>query len=135
MKFSKPRRLSYKETVRFHGHDGPFLALGYRLGTYILRTMKPSGIMDLRIRVRIKRQKPYTCVLDGLQCSTFATLGKGNLAVHKARGRSLTIYASKGRITRTFRITALAFDICFQADDLKKAAHRILRMRAEDLWH
>ena len=80
MKHRRPRPLSYSETVRFHGHDGPFLALGYRLGKFLMRLLKPRGIMDLKITVKTKMKKPYTCILDGLQCATFATLGKGNLA-------------------------------------------------------
>jgi formylmethanofuran dehydrogenase subunit E len=134
MIFRRPRSLSYEETIRFHGHDGPFLALGYRLGRFLVRTMKPAGVMGLRITVRLKTKKPHTCMLDGLQCSTLATLGKGNLLVQRSWGRGITVYVNMGRRMRTFRITPLALDICFDAIDLKKAARRILRMQARDLW-
>jgi formylmethanofuran dehydrogenase subunit E len=134
MKFRKPRGLNYADAIRFHGHDGPFLALGYRLGRYLMKTMKPAGIMDLRIRVRIKRQKPYTCVLDGLQCSTFATLGKGNLLVQRSSGKGITVYIHKAGNTRRFKMTALAMDICLRADDLRKAARKILRTDVRLLW-
>lgn len=73
-------------------------------------------------------------MLDGLQCSTFATLGKGNLVVRKSSGRSVAVRVNKGRKTWTFKITLRALDICLHADDLAKSARRILRMRASDLW-
>ncbi|UCF69673.1 MAG: formylmethanofuran dehydrogenase subunit E family protein [candidate division WOR-3 bacterium] len=134
MKFKRPQNLTYTETIRFHGHDGPFLALGYRLGRFVVRTMRPTGIMDLRIRVTMKTAKPYTCILDGLQCSTLATVGKGNLSVHRSSGRAITINVYKGRTRKAFKIKPHALDICLNAVDLGKAARRILRMQARDLW-
>ncbi len=134
MKFKRPQSLTYRETIRFHGHDGPFLALGYRLGRFVVRTMKPVGIMDLRIRVTMKTVKPYTCVLDGLQCSTLATVGKGNLSVHGSNGQAITVHVRMGRARKTFKIKPYALDICLNAVDLSKAARRVLRMQTRDLW-
>ena len=130
----KPKNLSYAETIRFHGHDGPFLALGYCLGKFLIRTMKPKAIMELRIRVRTQARKPYTCVVDGLQCSTHATLGKGNISIVPSRRRGITVNVTKGRLSRCFRATGLATEICLNAKDLCKAARKILRMPVSELW-
>jgi formylmethanofuran dehydrogenase subunit E len=134
MRFKKPRSLSYQDTVRFHGHDGPFLALGYRLGRYVAKAMKPSGIMDLMITVKTKVMKPYTCLLDGLQCSTFATVGKGNLFVVSHTGDDIVVEIKKGKLVRRYRMTRKSWDICLHAEDLPKAARKILRMPIAELW-
>lgn len=134
MKHSRPSKLSYRETIRFHGHDGPFLALGYRLGKYLVRELKPKGIMDLRITVKTRVKKPYTCLLDGLQCATLATLGKGNLIVKDVPGGAIVVYAQKGSRVKKYAMTEPAKEICFAARDLQKAARKILRTPVKEMW-
>ena len=134
MKYKKPRSLNYSETVRFHGHDGPFLALGYRLGRFLVKTLRPQGIMDLRVTVTARMHKPLTCVLDGLQCSTLATLGKGNLITKKARGRQIHVRVAKGTRILRFRMSPKAWDICTTAVHLERAARKILRTPINQLW-
>jgi formylmethanofuran dehydrogenase subunit E len=135
MNRKRPRPLSYRETVRFHGHDGPFLALGYRLGKFLTGLLKPRSIMDLKITVKTRMKKPYTCILDGLQCATFATLGKGNLVPENVDGSDIFVHVRKGRQVLKFRMSRLSWEICAQADDLEKAARRVLRTAVEELWH
>jgi formylmethanofuran dehydrogenase subunit E len=134
MKYRRVRNLNYTETVRFHGHDGPFLAVGYRLGRYLVKKLRPPGIMGLRITVKTRIQKPFTCVLDGLQCSTFATFGKGNLVVKNVSGRKILVCVEKGTKVLKFRMTQKAWDVCHVAVDLEKAARKILRMPINQLW-
>ena len=134
MKHRRPRNLSYSETVRFHGHDGPYLALGYRLGRYLVKKLEPKGIMGLRITVKTAMQKPFTCVLDGLQCSTFATLGKGNLITKSTRRPEIIVSVRKGTRVLKFRMSRTAWGICSNAVDLEKAARKILRTPVNELW-
>lgn len=134
VQYKKQRHLDYKDTVRFHGHDGPFLALGYRLGRFLVRKLKPKGIMSLQVRVRTRIQKPYTCVLDGLQCATRATMGKGNIVVIDNATGDIRVHAQCGRRSVRCRMSPLAWDICRMADDLEKAARRVLRIPIDSLW-
>lgn len=71
--------LSYGETVKFHGHDGPFLALGYRAGKLAIKELKPEGIMGMECTIETVYKKPFICVVDGIQSSTYCTFGKGIL--------------------------------------------------------
>jgi len=72
--------LRYEDAVRFHGHKGPFMTLGYRAGlTAILKLTRNP--FDLTCTVKIPLRKPFSCVLDGIQCSCGCTLGKLNLKV------------------------------------------------------
>ena len=134
MKRRRPRNLNYAETVRFHGHDGPFLAVGYRLGRYLVKELRPQGIMGLRITVKTRMRKPLTCVLDGLQCSTFATFGKGNLIAKNVTRRGILVCVEKGTRVLEFRMTPKAWDVCCTAVDLEKAARKILRTPIDELW-
>ncbi len=134
MKFSKPKGLSYQETIRFHGHNGPFLALGYRLGKFLVKRHKPKGIMDFKITVKTNLKKPFTCLIDGLQCSTMATLGKGNISAINSGKPSITITVRMRGERFDYEITKQAFDLCCTATDLNKAAKRILVMPASHLW-
>ena len=134
MRFRKPKHLTYPETVRFHGHDGPFLALGYQLGKYLSKQLKPRGIMGLRISAHLRNRKPYTCLLDGIQCSTFATLGKGNIRVRNVAREHIVVKATSGKKSLKCTITERAWSICFTALDLERSARRILRMPITELW-
>lgn len=134
MKFQRPKILTYQETIRFHGHNGPFLALGYRLGIFLTKKLKPQGIMNFKITVKAKLEKPFTCIIDGLQCSTFATLGKGNITVKKNRGGEIFVSVQKGKKIYKYRITEGAMEICFNAEDLEKAANKIFRTQPKNLW-
>ncbi|MEO0078630.1 MAG: formylmethanofuran dehydrogenase subunit E family protein, partial [candidate division WOR-3 bacterium] len=70
---------------RFHGHIGPWLALGVRAG---LRAWEKLGVryQDLVACVRCPDRTPYTCFLDGIQFSSGCTMGKGNIRHQAAEG-------------------------------------------------
>ena len=73
--------LTLEEAVRFHGHLGPWLVVGYKVGELAKRLLNPKDYNELKCTVRIPRQVPFTCSIDGVQASTSCTLGKMNLAV------------------------------------------------------
>jgi formylmethanofuran dehydrogenase subunit E len=133
MKSRLPKPLDYRSTIRFHGHNGPFLALGYRFGEFLVKKHRPTGIMDFKITVRTRLKKPYTCLIDGLQCSTFATTGKGNLIV-KSYPRDILVTVKKSGKEYRYAIRKEALRICLGADDLKRSADQILKTSAGKLW-
>jgi formylmethanofuran dehydrogenase subunit E len=90
--------------------------------------------MDMRITVTVKPQKPYTCIIDGLQCATVATMGKGNMTLRKGR-RDIRVAVRKGKEHYCYRITQKALHLCTGADPLPTAALKILRTPARALWN
>jgi len=74
--------LTFRDAGVFHGHMGPFLALGYAAGRIAVLALKPESEFDLLAEIYIPLKRPYSCVIDGVQCSTKCTLGKLNLKVH-----------------------------------------------------
>ncbi|RKZ23985.1 hypothetical protein DRQ16_00690 [bacterium] len=116
--------LDYKHAIDFHGHEGPFLALGYKIGEYAREKLKPSGIMDLRALIFLKKiEKPYTCVLDGIQCSTTCTLGKGNIEVREGDGWRVEIEGKNGKVI--FVIKEETIEYFLSRDDLERTAEEV----------
>jgi formylmethanofuran dehydrogenase subunit E len=65
---------------RFHGHIGPFLAVGLRMGLAANERIGRDP-MGMKATVRVEGRPPRSCVVDGIQYSTGCTLGKGNIAI------------------------------------------------------
>lgn len=72
-------RISLKEAIKFHGHLGPYLVLGLLAGEVALKKLKCKQYFGLQVRVWGANKKPKSCLIDGLQLSTGATYGKGNI--------------------------------------------------------
>ncbi len=62
----------------FHGHIGPWLALGLRAGLLARRRLTRNPF-QLRAVVRCPERRPYTCFIDGVQFASGCTMGKGNI--------------------------------------------------------
>jgi formylmethanofuran dehydrogenase subunit E len=72
--------------TEFHGHDGPFMIIGLRLGIPALKLLGCRGWFDLECEVRLNWSPPDSCVIDGVQGSTGCTMGKKNISVVEQQG-------------------------------------------------
>lgn len=69
-----------KEAVDFHGHLGPFLVIGVRMGLIGLRELKTTrGDSKLQATTHLKHAVPFSCTIDGIQMTTQCTVGNGKL--------------------------------------------------------
>lgn len=104
MKTIDPENVSLRDLIEhgteFHGHLGPFLVLGIRMGLLALKDLGSSGHKDVEARVKTGTTPPISCLVDGIQISTGCTMGKGNIvtenlgiaeATFSADGKSLTL--------------------------------------------
>ncbi|MBM3249509.1 MAG: hypothetical protein FJZ09_01510 [Candidatus Omnitrophica bacterium] len=82
-------KITLKEAVRFHGHLGPYLVLGLLAGEAALKRLNCRKFFGLEVKVRGAGEKPRSCLVDGLQLSTGATYGKGN--IEKLDGKKISI--------------------------------------------
>lgn len=83
------KRITLSEALKFHGHLGPYLVLGILAGEFALKRLRCKKYFVLEVRVWGTNKKPKSCFIDGLQLSTGATYGKGN--IHKLDGRKIKI--------------------------------------------
>lgn len=68
------------QVVQFHGHLGPAVVAGARMGMTALRAVDAKGYFDVEVVCEGPLAKPpQSCFLDGLQLGTGATLGKRTL--------------------------------------------------------
>ncbi|MDD5155321.1 MAG: formylmethanofuran dehydrogenase subunit E family protein [Candidatus Omnitrophica bacterium] len=72
-------KISLNEAIKFHGHLGPWLVLGLVMGEYALKKLKANKYFGLKVKVWGANRRPKSCLIDGLQLSTGATYGKGNI--------------------------------------------------------
>ncbi|MBI3991476.1 MAG: formylmethanofuran dehydrogenase subunit E family protein [Candidatus Omnitrophica bacterium] len=75
----KKEKLTLQEAVEFHGHLGPYLVLGILAGEVALKKLKFKKHFGIDVKVWGASKKPKSCLIDGLQLSTGATYGKGNI--------------------------------------------------------
>jgi formylmethanofuran dehydrogenase subunit E len=66
--------------VQLHGHLGPSVVAGARMGMIGLHAVEAQGYFDVEVTCEGPLAKPpQSCFLDGLQAATGATVGKRNL--------------------------------------------------------
>lgn len=65
-----------------HGGAGPWVVAGYRMGERALKDLAlPVGSSDLEVVHESPKKVEYSCIADGVQAATGASLGKLNLAL------------------------------------------------------
>jgi len=73
------KRISLEEAIKFHGHLGPYLVLGLLAGELALKKLRYKKYFGLDVKIWGANKRPKSCLIDGLQLSTGATYGKGNI--------------------------------------------------------
>ena len=66
---------------RFHGHLGPYVTVGLRMGLVAKRVL--GDYHGLKATVYCDLEPPMRCVLDGIQFSSCCTFGKGNISARE----------------------------------------------------
>ena len=80
-----------------HGHLGPFLVAGIRMGLLALRELQSSGYFGLRAESEAGRTTPLSCLNDGVQIGSGCTAGKGNLHIVGEGGPRVRFITDDGR--------------------------------------
>jgi formylmethanofuran dehydrogenase subunit E len=84
--------MDYQEIVRFHGHDCPGLAMGYRMAQAGMNALKALRSEDEEVVAIVENN---ACGVDALQCVTGCTFGKGNLIFRDYGKHVYTLYSRK----------------------------------------
>lgn len=69
-----------KRARELHGHLGPFLVVGVRIGEYAKKTLKG----EMKVSVKVPMITPLSCIIDGIQASTQCTVGNGKLSIEES---------------------------------------------------
>ncbi len=121
----------------FHGHLGPYLVFGLRMGLLARRRLGFEGHFDLRVTARTGSETPVSCMVDGLQISTGATLGKGNIEVRPPRDGRPSARFETGEKELEIALAGPALQLVREMGDdeaTRRAARRAVEMEEERLF-
>jgi len=82
--------LEIKKAETLHGHLGPFLVIGVRIGEVAKRILKVESNEKLRATAKIPLETPFSCILDGIQSTTQCTVGNQKLKIENSQ-REITV--------------------------------------------
>lgn len=121
--------------ARFHGHLGPFVVVGFRMGELANKSLgaDPFGKTAL---VLTGGKPPRSCVIDGIQLSSGCTLGKGGIAVVD-QGEVASIFLSKagGKSLRVrLRGPILERIVAMSRDEMEALATELYSKSDEELF-
>ena len=71
----------FKKAEDFHGHLGPFLAIGVKMGLTGLNQLEIIKNKSLTIAASLPLRVPFSCIIDGLQITTSCTIGNRKLTL------------------------------------------------------
>jgi pyrimidine-specific ribonucleoside hydrolase len=87
-------------TDEFHGHLGVFSIVGAKMGIRA-REIFGVGPDELRVTTYAGARPPYSCLTDGIQVSTGATLGMGTISLAAdSVVKPSAVFSHKGRSVR-----------------------------------
>jgi formylmethanofuran dehydrogenase subunit E len=88
----------------FHGHLGPYVVLGYRMGRLALQTGGSHGHFDVSAEVHSILKPPRSCLIDGVQLGSGCTLGKRNITIEEYDGSPYAIFRTSSGTVVTVRV-------------------------------
>jgi len=116
MRVETPKKRDWSQNlldkaIDFHGHGGPFMVVGLRMGLMALEKLDAHGYFDLSCRAMLHWGPPDSCVIDGIQISSGCTMGKHNIkvedhdgiAVEFTRGDRILDISLKSKVLKRIR--------------------------------
>jgi formylmethanofuran dehydrogenase subunit E len=116
---------------RFHGHLGPYVAIGAKMGADAVENQGLPKYFGVVVSATCPASPPHSCLLDGLQVGTGATMGKRNLSIVDGKEIAVTIRGEESGKRVTYRIKESV-----QAELLKWAQEEIdVEKRGQWIYH
>lgn len=116
--------MDLKNLKKFHGHLGPFVVLGCKMGESAKKILK-GGNRNLTAQAWIIMKPPVSCLLDGIQVASGCTIGRGNLKIVPAKSpKSIKIAFQKGKNRLEYKLRTI--------NSLK--IKKIINSKVEDLF-
>ena len=98
-----------KRFAEFHGHLGPYLIVGMKMGDLSNELLGKesgagSGHSHKKAIVKTGTTPPISCIIDGIQCSSGCTLGKGNIEILDQKLPEATFILGEKQLTLKLKI-------------------------------
>ncbi len=131
--------MSSDETLRriseFHGHLGPFVVVGYRMGGVANRLLGTDAFAKTAVALT-GGKPPQSCVIDGIQLSSGCTIGKGTIGLID-QGEVASIFLSKKDrrwVKISLRQDKLEEISSVQHGDMEELARKLYSLGDEELF-
>jgi formylmethanofuran dehydrogenase subunit E len=131
------RTYSVADLAAFHGHLGPYIVLGYRIGRYI-RTTFCDDPFRLTARVYCSGTPPESCIVDGVQIGSGCTLGKRNIEIVESDSLTCVFEADGEKITvipKPFGTPARGEDYAAKIEEIAEAMYSFTDEDLFDIQH
>lgn len=131
-----------RKATELHGHLGPFLVIGVRMGIIGVRELKAKDNGNaLRVTAMLKYSVPFSCVIDGIQVTTRCTIGNQKLKLIDSSGiRAEFELQQREKVTVTVNPTAFnklksrLLSENVSQEETEKLAYMIASMPEEELF-
>ena len=130
-----------KNAAKLHGHLGPFLVIGVRMGDAAKSYLDVDDNRSRRLQAHIKTplSTPFSCVIDGIQASTTCTVGNQRLKIENS-AKEITAIFTLQNANSAMKILVNAKVVDDLIKDMSKGANpeqlaiKIAHMQAEQLF-
>jgi len=127
--------MDLEKAKEFHGHLGPFLVLGLRLGEKALAKLGGEKYFGLKATVFSPTEPPERCLVDGVQLSTGCTFGKGNIELIPSRRLALFLHrGDKGTRIEVKEAASQMIRQWLREEGEHAAVEKLLNLPEEDLF-
>ena len=124
-----------------HGHLGPFLVIGVRIGLIGIRELGLEKNEKLHVTVMLKNSVPFSCVIDGIQVTTKCTIGNKKIRLKRASGIAAKFEIPEGRQV-TVEVSPTTFERLknellresVSSDEVKRLAQTVASLPEEELF-
>jgi formylmethanofuran dehydrogenase subunit E len=116
-------KTSLDQAAAFHGHLGPYLVLGMRMG-WLAKTTLNATPFELKAEIHTSETTPRSCILDGIQITSGCTLGK----------RNITVVASDDVLFGVFSTDNTTFTVTVKKEIIESIGTEDLEEQAQTLF-
>lgn len=99
-------KLLIRDAEKLHGHLGPFLVIGVRIGRLAekILTTKRNKNVKLQVHVKLPMLTPFSCILDGIQTTTKCTIGNQKLKTENSQ-KEITAHFILQKPDKSLKVT------------------------------
>lgn len=133
-------RSAIEKAESLHGHLGPFLVIGVRMGILAKKVLDDGKDWNPEVVARVPLTVPFTCVLDGIQSSTRCTVGNQRLRVESSDKGICATFRRRDMTGRRLNVTAKHGIVDYLTREISKDARneelawKIARMQESELF-
>jgi len=92
-----------EKAADFHGHLGPFLVIGVKMGKFAKTNLSNAENGNLETTVKVPLLTPFSCVLDGIQVTTHCTTGNRRLIIENSQ-KEIAVYFKLQHSNRKLKV-------------------------------